>query len=58
MGAGRALIDELDAICRERGAQEMFVITNESNVAAMHLYESTGVRRQSRDDVVFVYSYC
>ena len=55
MGVATALIDALLGICREAGFSEMFVISNQSNLAAMRLYESTGGERPAADDVVFVY---
>ncbi len=56
-GIARALIAALEAICREHEFEEMFVITNASNHAAMELYRSTGGHREAGDDVVFVYLY-
>lgn len=51
-GAGAALIDEIKSICRERNIMKMWVQTNESNVAAMRLYQSTGGTRDEEDDIV------
>ncbi len=56
-GVARGLIGELKALCRACGADEMFVITNAANDAAMELYHSTGGRREALDDVVFVYPF-
>ncbi len=56
-GVARGLIAELAALCRAIDAEEMFVITNGSNHAAMELYRSTGGRREAEDDVVFVYAF-
>ncbi len=56
-GVARRLIAELEALCRAIDAEEMFVITNSSNHAAMELYRSTGGRREAEDDVVFVYAF-
>ncbi|MAF10018.1 hypothetical protein CMK11_06155 [Candidatus Poribacteria bacterium] len=55
MGVATALMDALLGICGEAGFSEMFVISNQSNQAAMRLYESTGGERPAADDVVFVY---
>jgi ribosomal protein S18 acetylase RimI-like enzyme len=54
-GVGAALIDDLKRVCRARRIQKMFVITNETNVAAMALYRSTGADRPVGDDVVWVW---
>ncbi len=56
-GVARGLIAELEALCRAIDAEEMFVITNGANHAAMELYRSTGGRREAEDDVVFVYAF-
>lgn len=56
-GIGRALIEELKSLCQSRGASEIFVITNESNEAAMALYRATGAHRPAPDDVVFDYRF-
>jgi ribosomal protein S18 acetylase RimI-like enzyme len=54
-GVGKKLVNDLKRLCTRRGALKMFVITNESNQPAMALYSSTGGKRESTDDVVFVY---
>ena len=41
-GIGRALIEELKAICVERGLAEMYVLTDSDNVPANQLYAGTG----------------
>ncbi len=51
-GVSTALIDEIKAICRERNIMKMWVETNESNEAAMRLYQSTGGTRDEEDNVV------
>ena len=56
MGAARALIERLKEIGRQMGADEMFVLTNRSNLAAMNLYESTGGQPSPEtDEVMFSY---
>ena len=54
-GVGKKLVRELKRICVRRGVLKMFVITSEANPPAMALYRSTKGRRESGDDVVFVY---
>ncbi len=51
-GAGAALIDEIRSICRERNIMKMWVETNESNVAAMRLYQTAGGKQVEEDDIV------
>jgi ribosomal protein S18 acetylase RimI-like enzyme len=41
-GIGKALLDELASIARERGIVEGWVLTDEDNEAAMALYRSAG----------------
>jgi ribosomal protein S18 acetylase RimI-like enzyme len=54
-GVARALVEDLLRLCRERDCLEMFVLTGESNDAAMALYQSTGGVRENPDDVMFVW---
>jgi ribosomal protein S18 acetylase RimI-like enzyme len=54
-GVGKKLVEELKSICAERGFMKMFVVTGESNEAAVKLYESVGGGRCADDDVVFVW---
>jgi ribosomal protein S18 acetylase RimI-like enzyme len=54
-GIGSNLIHELKRVCNEEGVMKIFLITNESNNAAMALYNSTGGVRDFRDDVLFNY---
>lgn len=51
-GIGTALIEAFRKLGRTQGCSETFVLTNESNVAAMQLYQSTGGKRSNPDDVV------
>ncbi len=54
-GVARAMIEELRRIGRDLGLPEMFVLTNESNSAAMALYANTGGKREGDDVVMFDY---
>lgn len=51
-GIGTALIEAVRKLSRAHGCSEAFVFTNKSNLAAMQLYQSTGGKRSSPDDVV------
>lgn len=51
-GVGTALIEEAQKYSQMRGCSEAFVLTNESNLAAKKLYQSTGGMRSLPDDVV------
>ena len=51
-GIGTALIEAVRKIGRVQGCFESFVFTNESNLPAMQLYQSTGGKRSNPDDVV------
>jgi ribosomal protein S18 acetylase RimI-like enzyme len=51
-GIGTALIEAVRKIGRVQGCSESFVFTNESNLPAMQLYQSTGGKRSNPDDVV------
>lgn len=56
-GIGKALIGELKKITKEMAINEIFVLTNHSNTAAMRLYESTGgVLSEETDEVMFTYN--
>jgi ribosomal protein S18 acetylase RimI-like enzyme len=46
------LVEKFIAEARVQGAFEVWVLTNQSNEAAMALYESCGLRRQNNDDVM------
>ncbi len=54
-GVGRALVEKLKALARERGSYKMFVITSRDNEAATALYEATGGRTIPGADAVFEY---
>lgn len=51
-GIGTALIEAVRKLGRTQGCSEAFVLTNESNIPAMQLYQSTGGKRSNPDDVV------
>lgn len=51
-GIGTSLIQDVKKLGRAQGCFEAFVFTNESNLAAMQLYQSTGGKRSNPDDVV------
>jgi ribosomal protein S18 acetylase RimI-like enzyme len=52
-GVARALIDELKRVGRERGCVNVWVLTDEENVAAMRLYRATGGRWNGNPQVMF-----
>lgn len=52
-GVGTALVRAFVDGAREAGAFEVWIPTNESNAAAMALYERCGMRRKNRDDVLW-----
>jgi GNAT superfamily N-acetyltransferase len=54
-GVGTQLIGALKQVAEEHSCNEIFVITNKNNVAAVKLYEKTGGSAEHDDDVVFVY---
>jgi ribosomal protein S18 acetylase RimI-like enzyme len=51
-GIGRGLIAAVKKIGQAENCSEGFVFTNESNLAAKGLYQSTGGKRSNPDDVV------
>lgn len=51
-GIGTALIKAVRKLGQAEGCSEAFVFTNESNLAAKQLYQSTGGKRSNPDDVV------
>jgi ribosomal protein S18 acetylase RimI-like enzyme len=56
-GVATELLRELQRIARARGIRHGFVLTNESNEAAMELYRSLGGERPNPDDVLFDFEY-
>ena len=56
-GVATELLRELARIARAQGIRHGFVLTNESNEAAMELYRSLGGVRPGPDDVLFDFEY-
>jgi ribosomal protein S18 acetylase RimI-like enzyme len=56
-GVATELMRELARIARARGIRRGFVLTNESNEAAMELYRSLGGERPNGDDVLWDFEY-
>lgn len=56
-GVGRGLFESLRALCSERSISRAFLMTNESNPAAMAFYESLGARRDHDDEVVLDFDW-
>jgi ribosomal protein S18 acetylase RimI-like enzyme len=56
-GVGRSLINAITDLARAEGCEEMFVLTNRSNAAAMGLYETTGGVTEAGDEQMFVYYF-
>lgn len=56
-GVGKALIREVKLWAKETGADEVWVLTNRSNTAAVALYQSMGGKTESAtpDEVMFVF---
>jgi ribosomal protein S18 acetylase RimI-like enzyme len=51
-GIGTALVESFVAQGRAEGAFEVWVVTNQSNPAAMAMYSQCGLRRPNPDDVM------
>ncbi len=56
-GFGRALMDGLEELCRERGYPVAWVLTDEENPPAMAFYASCGGTRVRPDSVMFTFRY-
>lgn len=54
-GIGAKLISKLKEYCRKRNILKMWVISNESNIAAMNLYQSTGGVQSEKPEILFEY---
>jgi ribosomal protein S18 acetylase RimI-like enzyme len=48
-GFGRALVEELATLARERGCYGMWVLTDDDNVAALATYRAAGGREAARN---------
>jgi ribosomal protein S18 acetylase RimI-like enzyme len=48
-GFGRALVEALAALARERGCYGMWVLTDDDNIAALMTYRAAGGREASRN---------
>ena len=51
-GVGTALVQRFDELARTDGANEVWVLTGESNAAAVALYQKCGYCRSNVDDVM------
>jgi ribosomal protein S18 acetylase RimI-like enzyme len=51
-GIGRALVAATLTLCRARRCRSLWLVTNESNAAAMALYQAAGGSCAAADDVV------
>ena len=51
-GAGKALVERFILEARAAGAFEVWVVTNQSNAAAMAMHSSCGLHCEHSDDVV------
>jgi len=56
IGVATELMTDLIGLCQERGCGEMFVLTDEANVAAMTTYRKAGGRREA-DQVMFYWRW-
>jgi ribosomal protein S18 acetylase RimI-like enzyme len=56
-GVATTLFRELSRLALARGIRTGFVLTNESNEAAMELYRSVGGERPNTDDVLWDFDY-
>jgi len=54
-GIGRKLMEGFIEICKNNDCQRLFLITNKSNTAAVTLYERSGGKAPSDDDIVFTF---
>jgi GNAT superfamily N-acetyltransferase len=54
-GIGKTLIEEVKKWAKEVGADEVWVLTNKSNIAANTLYSSAGGVTENPDDVMYVF---
>lgn len=57
-GIGRSLLAAFGAEARAAGAFEQWVLTNESNLPAMAMYQRCGYRRVNFDDIMLTMALC
>lgn len=55
-GIARGLIDLLKTLCRQDGVVEIWVGTENDNLPAIQLYQSTGAELENDDTCEFVYT--
>jgi GNAT superfamily N-acetyltransferase len=55
-GIGQALVERFISEAKAAGAFEVWVLTNQSNQAAMAMYAHCGFQRPNQDDVMLSYS--
>jgi GNAT superfamily N-acetyltransferase len=54
-GIGKALIEEVEKWAKEVGADEVWVLTNKSNIAANAMYKSAGGVTENPDEIMYVF---
>ncbi len=54
-GIGKTMLDMLKILCRLTGIRRVFLITQQSNTAAMALYQAARGKPAHTDDVVFLF---
>jgi len=54
-GIGKQLMEGFIELCKNNNCGRLFLITNKSNVAALTLYERSGGKAPSEDDIVFTF---
>jgi GNAT superfamily N-acetyltransferase len=55
-GVGRAMLEFLHGVCEERGYAEMWVLTEEDNVAGRALYSKSGGKLDDSDVRMYVFN--
>ncbi len=54
-GIGQTIMNELRRICENDGFEEIFVITDENNIAARRLYVSAGKAVKQENSIAYIY---
>lgn len=54
-GAGKMMLDEIIQLAKDEACYKLFLMTNESNVPAMTMFEIHGGVRENRDDVLITF---